>query len=156
MRRSPPFESDAPTQVIAMRIGIEIECWVVDEDGDLASAAGIASACDGVESEFVDPLLEVVTPPCESIDRALAALWTRLDAAVAAARERDRRLVPLGTPLCGDVPVTGRDARTVIQRAVLGDRLSHAARCAGTHVHFEQVAPVDQLRILTALDPAFA
>lgn len=32
----------------------------------------------------------------------------------------------------------------------------HAAGCAGTHVHFEIEQPLDQLRVLTALDPAQA
>ncbi|SDX90998.1 glutamate-cysteine ligase family protein [Halopenitus persicus] len=139
-----------------MRIGIELECWVVDGDGALTSASGIASACPGVDSEFVDPLLEVTTRPHDSAEAAIRELRSRLETTVETAHDRGKRLVPLGTPL-GEGPIpTSRDDRTAIQRAVLGDRLDHAAHCAGTHVHFEQVDAVDQLRVLTALDPAFA
>jgi gamma-glutamyl:cysteine ligase YbdK (ATP-grasp superfamily) len=79
-----------------MQIGIELEYWVVDADGELARADGVSSAGDGVETEFVDQLLEVKTPPCETLAELREALAARLERALDAI---DGRLVPLGTPL---------------------------------------------------------
>lgn len=139
-----------------MRIGIEIEYWTVDRDGNLAHAPTLPAAFEGVEREFVEPLIEVRTPPCDSVAELTAQLRRRLERILEAARERDRRLVPLGTPLGTERPAIRSTPRVAVQRAILGDALSHAAHCAGTHVHFEQESPADQLRVLPALDPAFA
>jgi gamma-glutamyl:cysteine ligase YbdK (ATP-grasp superfamily) len=136
-----------------MQIGIELEYWVVDADGELARADGVSSAGDGVETEFVDQLLEVKTPPCETLAELREALAARLERALDAI---DGRLVPLGTPLRDGGLSSENGDRIEIQRTVLGEDFEHAARCAGAHVHFEGIEPETQLRVLTALDPAFA
>ncbi len=136
-------------------MGIEIEYWLIDERGQLASVDEIVAACDGVEPEMTTKLLEVKTPPCESVEELMSSLTDRLTTVVAQARSRNLRLVPLGTPL-GSPTLPHRDGtRIAVQEAVLGDAFKHAGYCAGTHLHFEQDRPLDQLRVLTALDPAF-
>ena len=143
-----------------MRIGVEVEYWLVDDEGDLVAADGLAADCPAVDREFVEPLVEVATPPCDSLPELVRALRDRLGRAHETARSLDLRLVSSGTPLTDEaVPLRDADEeRTAIQRAVLGDDLRHATHCAGTHLHVEQVegAVADQLRVLTALDPAFA
>ncbi|WP_436910631.1 glutamate-cysteine ligase family protein [Halosimplex marinum] len=139
-----------------MQIGLEVEYWTVESDGSLATAEPVAADCEFVDREFADPLLEVKTPPCESVEALAATLGDRLETVREVARSHGRRLVPLGTPLTGDPLARRRSDRIDVQRAVLGDALDHAARCAGTHVHFEQVDAAEQLRALTALDPAVA
>ncbi|MFC6824629.1 glutamate-cysteine ligase family protein [Halopelagius fulvigenes] len=139
-----------------MRIGIEIECWLVDTDGHLRPADEVIAACEGVDSEMVTPLLEVKTPPCDSLSELAAVLGDRLGRVREEARVRDKRLVPLGTPLSDERLPRRTSSRIDVQRAVLGDDFGHAGYCAGTHLHFEQTSVADQLRVLTALDPAFA
>lgn len=141
-----------------MQIGIELEYWLVDRNGDLASATEIAATCEGVDREFVDPLLEVKTPPCDSVEELVDVLRGRLERVRDVARSHDRRLVPVGTPLSDERPSECGESnvRIDIQRAVLGDDLDHARHCAGMHIHFEQRDVEEQLRILTAIDPAFA
>ncbi|MFP4218772.1 MAG: glutamate-cysteine ligase family protein [Salinarchaeum sp.] len=139
-----------------MRIGIEIEYWLIDEDGALAPVDPVIDACGGVDPEMTNRLLEVKTPPCDSIIELVETLRDRLESVVEAARRRGLRLVPLGTPL-GDPTLPHRETtRMAVQQAVLGDAFDHAGYCAGMHLHFEQEEPFDQLRALTALDPSFA
>lgn len=139
-----------------MRVGIEIEYWLVDGDGTLSAADEVITACDGVDSEMATPLLEVKTPPCDSVEELTAVLGDRLGRARDAARSRGARLVPSGTPLSDERIPRRTSTRIDVQQAVLGDDLAHAGYCAGTHLHFEQASVADQLRALTALDPAFA
>lgn len=139
-----------------MRLGIEVEYWLVDEAGDLVSADGVISACEGVDPEMIEPLLEVKTPPCNSFEELVEAFTERLGAVRDDARSRGKRLVPLGTPLADETLRHRSKTRIQVQTAVLGDDLAHAGHCAGTHLHFEQDDPVDQIRVLTALDPSFA
>lgn len=139
-----------------MRLGIEVEYWLVDEAGDLVSADGVISACEGVDPEMIEPLLEVKTPPCDSFEELVDVFVERLGAVRDEARSRRKRLVPLGTPLTDENLKHRSKTRIQVQNAVLGDDLAHAGHCAGTHLHFEQTDPVDQIRSLTAVDPAFA
>lgn len=139
-----------------MRIGIEIEYWLIDRDGDLVPANEVIAACEGVDPEMTDPLLEVKTPPCDSVEELTAVLTDRLGRAHDVAQSHDERLVPLGTPLSDERLPQRSSTRLDVQRAVLGDDLDHAGHCAGTHIHFEQASVADQLRVLTALDPTVA
>ena len=139
-----------------MRLGIEVEYWLVDEAGSLVSADDVISACKGVDPEMIEPLLEVKTPPCDSFEELVNVFSERLGAVRDEARSRGRRLVPLGTPLTDESLEHRSKTRIEVQNTVLGDDLAHAGHCAGTHLHFEQDEPVDQIRVLTALDPAFA
>lgn len=141
-----------------MRIGIELECWVIDRDGRLRSAAALAEACPSARRECVDPIIEITTEPVETVPAAIESLATGVEDVLSVACEQDLRLAPMGTPLA-DAPIPLADDsgdRIAIQRAILGEDFAHARPCAGTHIHFEQTAPLDQLRALTALDPAFA
>lgn len=143
-----------------MRIGIELEYWAVDHEGGLVDADDLVSGCSGVEREFVAPLLEVKTPPCTSVADLEGRLVERLDRVLTVAGAHDIRLAPVATTLA-DVEVRQSEVsnpRIDVQRAVVGPAFTHAAHCAGTHVHFEQVEGrvADQLRLLTALDPAAA
>jgi hypothetical protein len=40
--------------------------------------------------------------------------------------------------------------------AIYGDGVQSAKNCAGTHIHFQKGSVIDQLNLLTALDPALA
>ena len=139
-----------------MRLGLELECWVVDGEGWLAAPGDLAETEPWLEREFAAPLVEVRTSPCESPAALADEFADRLDALREAAADRDLRLAPLGTPLAADTVPTRETERVRVQRAVLGDALYDAARCAGAHLHVEATAPTDQLRALTALDPALA
>lgn len=145
-----------------MNMGIEIEYWVIDEDGFLATAEELTNISEDVEPEFVDPLIEVTTPPCESVAELRGQLTSTLAELLDVASARNRRLVPTGTPLVSNPEEFSVDAKdsTQIQRQLLGSRFQFAKGCAGTHLHFEQAADdasvVRQLDVLTALDPAFA
>lgn len=139
-----------------MKTSVEIEYWVIDREGALAPAAGLAGALPFAEEEFVEPLLEVKTPPCATTAELRETVVEQLRTALDAAAEVDRLLVPLGTPLdAGPIEILPSD-RARIQEAVVGDPFSHTKHCAGTHIHFEQRNVVDQLNVLTALDPALA
>lgn len=141
-----------------MKLSLEVEYWVVDEDGDLASPESLLDVSDQIDPEFVEPMLELKTTPCASPAALRAEFRDLLGTVVDAARERDRRLVPLATPLCGaptDVPCREKRA-TDLQRRIVGPAFDDARVCAGTHIHVERSSVVDQLNALTAVDPAFA
>lgn len=139
-----------------MKKSIEVEYWVVNREGALTSPGPLTEHSEYVEPEFVEPLLELKTPPCESVDELRETFVRQLDGLLTAARERDTLLVPLGTPLyCGSIE-RHPDERGDIQRAVFGDDFDYAKYCAGTHLHFEQRNVTDQLNLLVSLDPALA
>lgn len=139
-----------------MKTSLEVEYWVIDEDGSLASPGTLADRSEHVEREFVEPLFEIKTTPCETQEELREELIDRLRETIDAARARGKRLVPLATPLdAGPIEYLPGE-RTDIQRRVVGEAFEHSKRCAGTHVHFDREAPADQLNVLTALDPAFA
>jgi len=139
-----------------MHIGIEVEFWLVDETGALAPADDVATACGDVDLEMATPVIEVKTRPCASVEVLSTELAREIKRVLDTAREHDRWLVPLGTPLCSEsLEHRSKDAIDV-QRAILGEKFDHAGGCAGMHLHFEQTDVADQLRALTALDPAFA
>ncbi|MFC7008021.1 glutamate-cysteine ligase family protein [Halalkalicoccus salilacus] len=139
-----------------MKTSIEVEYWVVDGEGKLTAAGDLVDLSEQVEGEFVKPLLEMKTTPCETVEELRNKFVERLHSTVQATRARDRHLVPLGTPLSDESIEFRSDERTAIQRRVLGESFDHAKHCAGTHVHFEQEDVLGQLNALTALDPAFA
>lgn len=141
-----------------MKTAIEVEYWVVDEDGALTDPGSLTDSAPYVDPEFVEPMLEIKTSPCETMGDLRAELTDRLRRVVRAAAREDVRLVPLGTPIAtsrGGIALRESD-RTDLQRRLIGPTFDDARVCAGTHVHFEQTSVADQLNVLTALDPAFA
>ena len=138
-----------------MKLGIEVECWVVDEAGRLCDAQDLTSAHDRIEPEFVGPLVEVKTGPHRNEAGLRADLQETFTAAIEAAERRGKRLVPLGTPLT-DATAPAKGDRGATMEDVYGDGIVSAKNCAGTHVHVEKGNVRRQLNLLTALDPALA
>jgi carboxylate-amine ligase len=141
-----------------VRRSVELEYWVVDDRGRLTGPGDIVSAAPGVEREFVEPLVEVKTTPCETTTALREELCDRLERTLQRAEAEGKRLVPLATPV-GDAEIEALGgARGDVQAAVVGDAFRHVRHCAGTHVHVEQAdgQVIDQLNALIALDPALA
>ncbi|MCU4926970.1 glutamate-cysteine ligase family protein [Halobacteria archaeon AArc-dxtr1] len=139
-----------------MQKSIEVEYWVIDQDGELTSPGPLVDHSDQVEEEFVEPLFELKTPPCETIHGLRTTFVDQLDDVLSRADELGKKLVPFGTPInCESIDrLPGERGR--IQKAVVGSNFDFSKYCAGTHVHFEQRNVVDQLNALIALDPALA
>lgn len=146
---------NAASVTFIMKLGIEVEYWVVDSDGRLTSADGILDAHEYVVPEFVDSLVEIVLPPVATPAELEREFRDVLTAVLDAASAAGVRLVPLGTPLLEESPPI-RSERGRILELIHGDRLRFAKNCAGTHVHFDQGDPIAQANLLTALDPALA
>lgn len=138
-----------------MKLGIEVELWVVNEQGRLCDGADLTDAHERIKPEFIGPLVEIQTDPHEREVALRRDLQETLRAAIAAADEAGKRLVPLGTPLTPAAP-SATDERGALFEAIYGDGIESAKNCAGTHVHFEQEAVLRQANLLTALDPAIA
>ncbi|MFC7230996.1 glutamate-cysteine ligase family protein [Saliphagus sp. GCM10025308] len=141
-----------------MQLSLELEYWTVDDTGALAPATPVLDRIDDLHAESADPMLEVVTDPCDGIPELREEVASRLQEAIDVGREEGRHLVPLSTPLNAGSLGTSDTPRTRIQRQVLGEAFEKATYCAGTHLHVDQIegAEADQLNLLTALDPAFA
>ncbi len=132
-----------------------MEFWTVDEQGRLCDGQPLTETAAPLEPEFIEPLVEVRTAPHEQGVDLRRDLRSRLRAALGAAHDAGMHLVPLGTPLTGSAAAVTSDRGELFER-IYGDHITSAKNCAGTHVHFEKVAPVRQLNLLTALDPALA
>lgn len=139
-----------------MQKSIEVEYWVVSEDGSLQPPGRLVDSSPQVEEEFVDCLFELKTPPCGTVRELRATFVDQLSETIETAAGLGKRLVPLGTPINSRTIDLRPDDRTAIQQSVLGANLDYAKYCAGTHVHFEQRNVIDQLNVLIALDPALA
>ncbi|MDY6773880.1 MAG: glutamate-cysteine ligase family protein [Candidatus Nanohaloarchaea archaeon] len=139
-----------------MEKGLELEFWVIDGDGNLDTAAPIVEEVERCEPEFVDPLLEIKTPPRDSMEEIREATEDILTEALETAKKQEKGLVPLGTTLTPEEIPRLSYPRGDIQARVLGERISYAKNVAGTHIHFDQEEVVPQLNLLTALDPALA
>ncbi|SFG05545.1 Glutamate-cysteine ligase family 2(GCS2) [Halopelagius inordinatus] len=139
-----------------MQKSIEVEYWVVDEDGELTEPEELTDVSENVEEEFVPPLFELKTPPCETYGDLRSAFVEQLDRVLRRADELDKRLVPFGTPVNGERIERWPTERGRIQKRVLGTNFDYAKYCAGTHLHFEKRNVVDQLNTLIGLDPALA
>lgn len=141
-----------------IRRSVEVEYWVVDGEGRLVEPGPLVEASPGAEREFVEPLLEVKTTPCESAAALRTELFDRLGAVLDRADDLGLGLVPLATPLSHDEIRERPSDRTRIQNRVVGEDFEYVRHCAGTHVHVEQQPglEIDQLNALIALDPALA
>jgi gamma-glutamyl:cysteine ligase YbdK (ATP-grasp superfamily) len=142
----------------AIRRSVEVEYWVIDDAGRLVEPGELVEASPGAEPEFVEPVLEVKTTPCETTAELREELCDRLGAVLERAAELDKGLVPLATPIhCDGIRERSSD-RTRIQNRVVGEDFEYVRHCAGTHIHVEQQPgrEIDQLNALIALDPALA
>ncbi len=141
-----------------VRRSIEVEYWVIDEDGRLVEPGELLDASPGVEREFVRPLLEIKTSPCESTAALREELFGRIRAVLRRADELGLGLVPLATPLADEEISDLPSDRTRIQDRVVGESFECVRHCAGTHVHIERQPGIEaeQLNMLIALDPALA
>ena len=139
-----------------MQTSIEVEYWVIDREGELTDPGALLDHSAQVDPEFVEPVLELKTTPCESVGELRSTFVDLLEGVLARAAELEKGLVPLGTPINGE-PIDRRPGeRGRIQEAVVGSNFAFSKYCAGTHLHFEQRNVVDQLNALIALDPALA
>ncbi|MFU8866925.1 glutamate-cysteine ligase family protein [Natronococcus sp.] len=139
-----------------MNTSLEVEYWVIDDDGELTPPESLADVSEYTEREFVEPLFELKTPPCGSMAELRTTFVEQLEEVLAEADRTDKGLVPLGTPINCDGIERRPDERGRIQKAVIGENFDYANYCAGTHVHFEKRNVTDQLNTLIALDPALA
>ncbi|WP_339102597.1 glutamate-cysteine ligase family protein [Haloterrigena salinisoli] len=140
------------------RRSIEVEYWVTDDEGRLTDPGELVAASPGAEREFVEPVLEIKTTPCETATELRAELFDRIGTVLERADELEKKLVPLGTPVAADEIRELPSDRTRIQNTVVGEDFEYVRHCAGTHVHVEQQPgrEIDQLNALVALDPALA
>lgn len=139
-----------------MQKSIEVEYWVIDQTGALTTPGELTEVSKYAEEEFVEPLFELKTPPCETCADLRSTFVTQLDKVLSKADELGKLLVPLGTPIHSESISRWTGERGRIQKCVLGTRFDYAKYCAGTHLHFEKRNVTDQLNLLTALDPALA
>jgi glutamate---cysteine ligase / carboxylate-amine ligase len=139
-----------------MQTSLEVEYWVIDSSGELTSPEPLAEISERTEREFVEPLFELKTPPCESVAELEQSFLDELAEVLSVANQVNKGLVPLGTPINSSEIQQRLDERGRIQRAVVGEDFDYAKHCAGTHIHFEQRNVVDQLNALIALDSALA
>jgi hypothetical protein len=148
------MSSNAPP----IRRSIEVEYWVVDDEGRLTDPGRLIHAGPGVEREFVAPMIEIKTSPCETTRELRNELLSRIRAVLRCAEDVNKKLVPLATSLNRDSIRELPSERTRIQNCVFGSSFQYVRHCAGTHIHFEQQPgqAIDQLNTLIALDPALA
>jgi gamma-glutamyl:cysteine ligase YbdK (ATP-grasp superfamily) len=141
-----------------VRRSIEVEYWVIDTEGRLVEPGELVDVSPGAETEFVEPVLEIKTSPCETTAALREELFDRLERVLRRANELGRGLVPLATPLYEETVVERPSERTRVQNRIVGENFAYVRHCAGTHVHVEQQPgrAVDQLNTLVALDPALA
>lgn len=139
----------------SFKTGIELELWVVNSTGRLCDGTDIAAAHERIEPEFIDPLIEVQTAPHTTERDLRYDLQSTLLTAIRTAEAAGKRLVPLGTPLTASHTAANCERGRAFE-TIYGDDIQSAKNCAGTHIHFEKDEVVDQLNLLTALDPALA
>ena len=139
-----------------MQKSIEVEYWVIDRDGALTTPGALTEDSEYAEEEFVFPLFELKTPPCETYADLRSTFVDQLDDILSRADKLDKLLVPFGTPINGESIKRWPSERSRIQKRVVGDNFAFAKYCAGTHLHFEKRNVTDQLNVLTSLDPALA
>ena len=147
----------ATADIAPIRRSVEVEYWVIDRNGRLTTPGDLVDL-PGAETEFVDPMVEIKTTPCETTAELRGELFGRIDAVLDRADDRGLGLVPLSTPIAAS-SIRDRDSeRTRIQDRVVGERFEYVRHCAGTHIHVEQQPghEVDQMNALTALDPALS
>jgi carboxylate-amine ligase len=139
-----------------LKAGLELEFWVIDEDGKLDYAKPVAERVYFASQEFSRSMIEIQTEPHEDVDELLKEAISKTEILAELAKKDGKRIVPLGTPLnSGEAEIYESD-RFRIEQEVIGDEVKHAGRTAGLHIHFEKEDTLRQLNTLTALDPLSA
>lgn len=130
-----------------MQTRLAIDYWVVDRDGELASAAPLVDAAErtGISRGNAESLLTIETA-LESVDTRRRTLTDELVAACEAAAAQDQRLVPLATPINDEGPCNTQTAASE----------DSPPASAGARLHFEAAAVCEQWNALLALTPALA
>jgi len=139
-----------------MKIGVELEYWVINQKGKLVSSEKLSEKLDFAEQEFIEPLVEIKTQPNKNFKEIEKEIISKLKELVRTAERQDQRIVPLGTPLNSQNIEKIPSERGEVQEKIIGKDLEAAKRVAGTHIHFEKKDIKQQLNTLTALDPALA
>lgn len=134
-------------------MGLEQEFFLVDARGALVEWADefLTRCREAAESAGTDPegfapecsgcIVEINTPPSDSLAGLSRAYLSRLELALESGRELGLRLYPLATyPLDVDVEIRDELRYRIQSRAVGPERFEHAGRCTGAHLHLE-VAP---------------
>jgi gamma-glutamyl:cysteine ligase YbdK (ATP-grasp superfamily) len=132
------------------RIGLEQEFFLVDRSGVLrdladpflgrcreaAHAAGLDPRC--FKAECAKGLLEIATPPSNSVEELAKVYLNNLHLALGVASELGLALYPLGTYPLPIRPALRDDLSYAIKARTIGhERFLGAGRCAGTHLHLE-------------------
>jgi gamma-glutamyl:cysteine ligase YbdK (ATP-grasp superfamily) len=139
-----------------LKAGLELEFWVIDEDGKLDYAKPVAERVYFASQEFSRSMIEIQTEPREDVDELLKEAISKTEILAELAKKDGKRIAPLGTPLnSGEAEIYESD-RFRIEQEVIGDEVKHAGRTAGLHIHFEKEDTLRQLNTLTALDPLSA
>jgi carboxylate-amine ligase len=131
-------------------MGMEQEFFLVDGEGVISNKAdAFLERCWALaEDQGLDPkhfapecvknLVEVSTPPMESLEDLAKAYLESVETALRAARELDLRLYPLATYPLPITPELREETHYRIQSETLGaKKFLHAGRCAGVHLHLE-------------------
>jgi len=133
--------SDNSESTPTVGVAVSVDYWVVDEAGDLADPARVASlpGADRTDSPYS---ITVETPVCGSCDGLRVALCGELQRALGAAAERDCRLLAVGV------------RPDQIHRR---QRNEPPPETAGTRVRFETgpETATTVYNVLLALDPVF-
>ncbi|WP_370936203.1 glutamate--cysteine ligase [Amycolatopsis sp. cg13] len=126
-----------------LTFGIEEEFFVVDRDGRLAKAddvvddaAETGGAKGELQHELIQPQAEIATDVCRTRDEALQRLRELREDLAAAARRRDCRLLPAGSPPAAEAGLPGVTPNPRYERiAEHFGATARTARTCGCHVH---------------------
>nr|WP_274324480.1 hypothetical protein [Halosimplex aquaticum] len=104
---------------------------MIDGDGRLVEPGSLVEASAGAEREFVEPLLEIKTTPCESTAALRRELYRRIESVLDRADEVGKGLVPLATP----TPVRSPNYRPSGRGCRTGSSARTSSTCAAARGH---------------------
>jgi len=158
-----------PEDFPVRRSGLEQEFFIVDQRGALrdladpflrgcreaARAKGLDPHC--FKAESVKGLVEIITPPSYDVKEMVSHYLSNLRLALGVASELGLALYPLGTYPLPVSSVLRDDPGYMVKASTIGHgRLSHAGRCAGSHLHLESPAGTVWPDVKAALDAPVA